>query len=92
MECDKGSTLNFKLYADLIVKQTEYASKVFVDAMMSDDPEVRRRAIETIEELEIGLANVQRAIERELGSAGDPEDELSIVQGAIREAEQSQGL
>jgi len=85
--------LNLKHCADLIAKYAELGSKVYAKALLSDNPDDWRNAEQTLIELEIGLQNVQRVIEREIGgSPGDPESELSIVQGAIREAEQPEGV
>lgn len=91
MESHKGIVLNLKHYADLISKIAEYGAQVYMQAMHSDDPKMHRHAEETLIELEIGLQNVQRAIEREIGgSTGDPEGELSLLQRAIGTHQQSQ--
>jgi hypothetical protein len=90
---NERTILNLKHCADLIAKYAELGSKVYAQALLSENPDDWRNAEETLIQLEIGLQNVQRVIEREIGgSTGDPESELSIVQGAIREAEQPEGV
>ena len=92
MGINERTILNLKHCADLIAKYAELGSKVYAQALLSENPDDWRNAEETLIQLEIGLQNVQRVIEREIGgSPGDPEDELSIVQGAIAANQQSQG-
>ena len=76
------AVLNLKHCVNLIEKYAELGANTYLRAMLSDDPKVWQDAENTLMELELGLANVQRTIEREIGSAGGSDEQIQVGEGA----------